>query len=108
TGIITPEAVVLEFRTAGLATRSIAKLVDLAVQGAVLLTIIAGVAIPFGSAGNETPIVITVSLAVFVVVVLAPALCETFWNGRTPGKALMGLRVVTVDGGPIGFRHALV
>lgn len=108
TGIITPEAVVLEFRIAGLATRALAKVVDLAIQMMVLVMIVAGVAMGLGSIGSETPVVISLALSVFVIVVLAPALCETFWNGRTPGKALFGLRVVTVDGGPISFRHALV
>ncbi len=43
------------------------------------------------------------------VVVLAgyPVAFETLWRGRTPGKALMGLRVVRDDGGPVGFRQAL-
>jgi hypothetical protein len=30
------------------------------------------------------------------------------WRGRTPGKAALGLRVVTTEGAPIRFRHALV
>jgi RDD family len=33
---------------------------------------------------------------------------ETLWRGRTIGKAVMGLRVVTVEGAPVRFRHALV
>jgi hypothetical protein len=37
-----------------------------------------------------------------------PVAFETLLRGRTPGKAAMGLRVVRDDGGPIGFRHALV
>lgn len=108
TGIITPEAVVLEFRAAGLATRTIARLIDLGVQFVLFLIVMFAIAFPLASADSETGVVITVSLGVFVIVVLAPALCETFWNGRTPGKAVMGLRVVTVEGGPISFRHAMV
>lgn len=33
---------------------------------------------------------------------------ETVWNGKSPGKALMGLRVVTNEGAPIRFRHAFI
>jgi hypothetical protein len=33
---------------------------------------------------------------------------ESLWRGRTLGKAVMGLRVVRDDGGPIRFRHAFV
>lgn len=107
-GIITPEAVVLEFRAAGLATRTLAKAVDLFVQAMVLVVSLMVIGVTFGTVGAETGAVIAVALTVFTVVVLAPALCETFWNGRTPGKSLLGLRVVTVEGGPISFRHAIV
>lgn len=105
-GIITPEAVVLEFRAAGLATRTLAKLIDLAIQGITLMIVLVVVGAGFGVTGSPTGAVIAVSLSVFVIIVLAPALCETFGAGRTPGKAALGLRVVTVDGGPISFRHA--
>src|SRR5205085_2319542 len=33
---------------------------------------------------------------------------ETLWRGRTLGKAAMGLRVVTTEGGPVRFRHAAI
>jgi hypothetical protein len=33
---------------------------------------------------------------------------ESIWNGRTLGKAALGLRVVTVEGGPVRFRHAAI
>ena len=108
TGIITPEAVVLEFRIAGLATRTLAKLVDVVCQALVAAIVLVAIALPLGQGGNSAAVTIVVSLTAFVVVVLAPALCETFWNGRTPGKALLGLRVVTTDGGPISLRHAMV
>ncbi|HEV2785004.1 MAG TPA: RDD family protein, partial [Solirubrobacteraceae bacterium] len=35
-----------------------------------------------------------------------PIAFEVLWRGRTPGKAAMGLRVVTREGGPVRFRHA--
>ena len=37
-----------------------------------------------------------------------PIAFETLWRGRTPGKAALGLRVLTKEGAPIRFRHALV
>jgi hypothetical protein len=44
------------------------------------------------------------------VLVLAgyPIVMEWLSRGRTLGKMALGLRVVRVDGGPIGFRHAVV
>ena len=32
---------------------------------------------------------------------------EALWRGRTLGKAVMGLRVVRADGGPIGLTQQL-
>jgi hypothetical protein len=36
------------------------------------------------------------------------ALFETFWNGQTPGKHLLRLRVLTVDGEPISAWQAVL
>ncbi|MBQ1863996.1 MAG: RDD family protein [Thermoguttaceae bacterium] len=36
------------------------------------------------------------------------AFLEAFWNGKTLGKACLGLRVLTVSGRPIGFGQALL
>ena len=35
-------------------------------------------------------------------------LFETFWNGQTPGKRAMGIRVVTIDGQPITGLQAIL
>ena len=37
-----------------------------------------------------------------------PAAFETLWRGRTLGKAALGLRVVTIEGAPVRFRHAAI
>ncbi|MFN8053115.1 MAG: RDD family protein [Acidimicrobiales bacterium] len=105
-GVVTPEAVVLEFRAAGLATRSMAKGIDVLVEGALLSLVLMVCGFAFGE--SPTALIVTISIAAFVLIVLAPALFETFWNGRTPGKAVLGLRVVTTEGGPISFRHAIL
>ena len=103
-GIVTPEAVVLDFEIAGLASRGVAKLLDLLIQGVVLLAlaIAVGVAIP-GTAGV---ILFVVGLA--GVLLGYPVLVETLMRGRSPGKAALGLRVVTVEGAPIAPRHAFI
>jgi hypothetical protein len=44
----------------------------------------------------------------FLLIFGYPAAFETMWRGRTPGKAALGLRVVTIEGGPIRFRHAAI
>jgi uncharacterized RDD family membrane protein YckC len=35
-------------------------------------------------------------------------LFETFWNGQTPGKRLMGIRVLSIDGQPINGLQAVL
>jgi uncharacterized RDD family membrane protein YckC len=104
TGIVTPEAVVLAFDTAGVGSRVPAELIDLAIQAAAFGAFAIGFSIlgstPFGSAG--------VYFGLFAVMFAYPIGIETLWRGRSVGKAAMGLRVVTVEGGQIRFRHALV
>ena len=43
-----------------------------------------------------------------VLIVGYPVAMEALWNGRTLGKAAIGLRVVTVEGGPVRFRQAAI
>ena len=107
-GVVTPEAVVLDFETAGLASRLLSGLIDVVIQFALLLVVIMGAAgaseLVAGSGVAEA----SVYLMVFVVLFGYPAALETLWRGRTVGKAAMGLRVVTVNGLPVRFRHAAI
>lgn len=108
-GIVTPEAVVLEFETAGVASRGIGFLLDLLLQAVVLFALLVGLGITVGNAGGgETIFIIATLLFGFLVLFGYPAVMETFWNGRTLGHAVMGLRVVTRDGAPTRFRHAAI
>jgi uncharacterized RDD family membrane protein YckC len=109
TGIVTPEAVLLEFETAGVASRTIAELLDLGVQlfGLFLVLVASSFLTSLGDAGEVVAVVVSL-LAVFFALVGYPAAMETFWNGRTLGKAAMGLRVVTCEGAPERFRHAAI
>lgn len=108
-GIVTPEAVVLEFETAGLASRMLAGMIDLALQAGLLLVlgIAAGLLSEMGvDLGGLGAAVIYILL--FLLIFGYPAGFETLWRGRTLGKAALGLRVVTVEGGPVRFRHAAI
>jgi len=107
-GLVTPEAVVLDLGVAGLATRSLAKFIDLICQALVALLLVLLAALVGGSLGSIVVGRILIALGLFLVIVGLPALSETLWNGRTPGKAMLGLRVVTDEGGPTSFRHAIL
>jgi uncharacterized RDD family membrane protein YckC len=108
-GIVTPEAVVLEFETAGLASRMGGVFLDTLVQAVLLVVVLLG-AYGLGRLGVEFGGLAAAFLYVFLFLLLFgyPAAFETLWRGRTPGKAALGLRVVTIEGGPIRFRHAAI
>lgn len=105
--LITGEAVPLELRLARWPTRGLALAIDLTVQVFALIVV-------FGFAGwllteADEAIVFAVTLALFVLVVIGyPTILETLTRGRTLGKLVFGLRVVSDDGGPERFRQALV
>jgi hypothetical protein len=47
-------------------------------------------------------------IAVFVLEWIYPALCEVHFDGATPGKKAMGLRVVNDDGTPVQAAAAMI
>lgn len=104
--IITPEAVVLDFELAGLASRSIAYAIDIAVQFGALMAYLVVV----GAISAASPVVgIVLMLVGLIVIVLGyPVIMETFRGGRTLGRMVVKTRVVTVEGAPVRFRHALI
>jgi uncharacterized RDD family membrane protein YckC len=110
-GIITPEAVVLDLPAAGVASRLVAKLVDLGLQAQFLLVSMTGLTLVAGlGPADALPPVVEVAnwILVFVALFVLPIASELLWHGQTPGKALLGLRAVNADGGPINGRQAVV
>jgi len=106
TQLVTGEAVVLDLRTAGVPSRVLAGLLDLAVQfvGMFVLFFLVGLV---ASSASEAAAAGLVIFCVLLVYLGYPVLMETLVGGRTVGKLALGLRVVRDDGGPITFRHAI-
>ena len=107
--IVTPEAVVLEFETAGIGSRLPAALIDMSIQ----LVLLIGVIVLVGAVDLVTASFGGFALAVFFLLYAGvifgyPIGFETLWRGRTPGKAALGIRVVTAEGAPVRFRHASI
>lgn len=109
-GIVTPDAVVLELETAGLASRVVAGLLDLAIQIGALVAAAIVIGIVALGVGTDAESFYTTAYAIVFTAVLFgyPVLCETMWRGRTVGKRWLGLRAVTLDGAPITARHAVL
>ena len=106
-GLVTPEAVVLGLPVASVGSRALALVVDVLIQGLalVLLAFAASAASVFEGGWVATVVFL---LVVFAILFVYPTAFETFWRGRTPGKAALGLRVVTLEAGPVQFRHAAI
>jgi uncharacterized RDD family membrane protein YckC len=100
--ITTPEGVELNLRLAGPVPRACAWAIDLAVRAAIMLIF----ALLLGSLGRLGYGVLLIVW--FVLEWLYPAFCEARFDGATPGKKMMGLRVVSDDGTPVHASAAFV
>ena len=117
--IDTPELVALEFPVAGIGSRSIACIVDYVIQGAAVTLVILGLALLALSvpSANAAPAKGSSSAGVWATAIVLLilflfqwgyfSLFEAFWNGQTPGKRMLKLRVIQQSGQQIGFFHAL-
>ncbi|WP_307798342.1 RDD family protein [Actinoplanes flavus] len=105
--LTTAEAVEIDVRPARLGSRAIALTFDIIVQAmlvGILMTfwLIVSELLPEDTLLPETGRWIVIA----IVAVGYPTFAETVSNGRSLGKAVMGLRVIREDGGPIRARHA--
>lgn len=105
-GIVTPEAVVLDVETAGVAARVFAGLIDFLIQLALLFVMSIVLAL-LGVVATSSVNLGYVLLIAFVMMGY-PVLSETLMRGRTIGKKAMGLRAVTLEGAPVRLRHTLL
>ena len=108
----TPESIAFSYELAGLGSRFLAVAVDVSIQIVVLLTLFWGLtlAAPVRSPAPRQTTHLSESLAVALIIAIVFLVFfgyfiafETLWNGQTPGKKLLGLRVVRDGGYPIDF-----
>lgn len=104
--IVTPEAVVLEFERAGVASRILAIALDALALGAIWLALMLIAVQIVGGIEDVLGAVLAVlsSLGLYLAWFCG---FETLMQ-RTPGKAALGLRVVGVDGTPVRFQQAFL
>ena len=110
--VLTPERVSLQYDIAGIGSRGAAVLVDTALQliSLIVLMLVSSFAIGFGltqaglpitDAGAGALVVGLYVLATFLVTAGYFMLFEILWSGQTPGKRLVGVRVIRENGYPI-------
>ena len=113
--IETPERVPLHFALASIGNRFLACAIDHGLQ----LFIMAIIAIAFiliadfvdfGGAFRDAPkwVIALLILTIFIIWTSYFVFFEWIWNGQTPGKRWLKLRVIREDGRPITFWEAMV
>ncbi|MGB9587954.1 MAG: RDD family protein [Armatimonadota bacterium] len=113
--ILTPESVELKFELAGLGSRFLAILIDSLVQAGALVVI----SLAMVGVGNITDIGIARIIPGSWLFALLILLLFSTWtgyflffevtrNGQTPGKKLLGIRVIRDTGHPVDFRSGLL
>lgn len=105
--IVTPENIAFEYRLAGPFRRYGAWLIDLLVQGLILvvLSLLLMLISVFSLEIVGAPLVL---LSLFFLQWFYGGFFETWWNGQTPGKRALGLRVVGIQGEPINAWQAVL
>lgn len=110
TKILTPEQVAIEFDIAGIGARASGMLIDTLIHYSILLLVV----LAFIGLGTFTTVQFVDEIALldnWLVAVLILVLFliyqgyflyfEIVWNGQTPGKKAVGIRVVMADGRPV-------
>ena len=116
--IATGESVAFRYELAGLGSRFFALFIDLTIQfsvaaAIVLIFALAGAGLPDASKSplpkTESSILIALLLfAVFLLFFGYFIVFEWLWEGRTPGKRLLGIRVVRDGGLPLDFTSSVI
>lgn len=110
--IETPELVAIEMPLAGIGSRFIALLVDTLIWlvGLLVMGILFWIIRPGLEAFSKLSyqwVAALITLAVFLFNWGYFTLFEAFWNGRTPGKRVAGIRVIQQSGRPIGLFESM-
>jgi uncharacterized RDD family membrane protein YckC len=106
--IVTPENIAFRYRVAGPFRRLLAYVLDLLIRltiglvGAMVMMTLAGI---LGVPGLGFGLTLAF---LFLVVWFYGGLFEAFWNGQTPGKRMVRVRVLSVDGQPINGTQAIL
>lgn len=111
--IDTPEQVALDFALASIGSRFLALAVDTLIQAAATIALAAvgfGAIVAFSLAFNSlNPWILAAALLIYFLIYQGYfAVFEAAWNGQTPGKRVVGLRVISVTGRPISVFEAIL
>ncbi|MDJ0555229.1 MAG: RDD family protein [Microcoleaceae cyanobacterium MO_207.B10] len=114
----TPESVELDFNLAGIGNRAYALIIDYIIWSLILIfVLIVGIFLSwqfvdiwssFGGDSDKISLwIFSIQLLIlFAIYVGYFVICETIWQGQTPGKRYVKIRVIRDDGRPIRLQQA--
>ena len=113
--IQTPENVAFGYQIAGIGSRFLASLLDTLIVGLLQIVILVVLTLVI-RAFDSSAFADQISAWVYAIFGLVAAIFywgyyvffEMLWNGQTPGKRWVGLRVIRSDGTPITLSEALI
>jgi uncharacterized RDD family membrane protein YckC len=104
--IVTPEGVPIRFQLARVGDRATAFLLDCAIQIGVLVVIALGLRTATG-ARTDSFLTAVIVIAAFLLLNFYFAFFEVRWQGSTPGKRRLGIRVIDARGGQLEISAVL-
>jgi uncharacterized RDD family membrane protein YckC len=116
----TPESIAFHYELAGLGSRFLAVAIDLLIQ--IILAFCAIVSTAYAVQGmnrfltslhlkpsQTDSIIVAGAVVVYFIIFFGYFIVfEAWWNGQTPGKRAIGIRVVRDGGYPIGFTESVI
>lgn len=109
--VVTPENIAFQYQLAGPFRRLPAYVVDILVRYAIMLCIAISLWLMIGLLAIEILGAFAVGailVSYFLISWFYGASMETYFNGRTVGKWMFGIRVIDVEGCPITGRRAII
>ncbi|MEM0925166.1 MAG: RDD family protein [Planctomycetota bacterium] len=112
-GVVTPENIAFEYQLAGPFRRLPAYIIDVAIRW-ISIALIGFTVLVLGGMMNTLATFFgpmsqaALMIAVFLINWFYGFLLEAYFNGRTLGKWICGIRVIQVDGRPVSSRSALL
>lgn len=113
--IVTPEQVVIQYELAGIGSRGAAALLDALAQLCIYAALLGAItllmkltSLPFWDEMSIAILISLLTLSFFVIMWGYYIAFETLWNGETPGKRILGLRVMKDGGYPVDFRSVVI
>src|SRR5512138_64035 len=111
--IQTPENVAFGYQVAGIGSRFLASLLDTLLIALLQIIVVVVATLVINAVEEFTAALSTWIIAIFSLILAIfywgyYVLFEMLWNGQSPGKRWVGLRVIRTDGTPITLSESLI